>query len=271
MKKSRDRVTAIQKQVEVGRPLVSVITPTYNHEKTIGVCIDSVRRQTYPHWEMIVVNDGSTDRTGEIVKRYLMKDSRIRFINQRNKGVFRLAETYNKAFDKSHGKYVAILEGDDLWESYKLERQVEALEARPRSVLAWGKADVVNRTASHTYRQVPEECPRKTKYFTNVPSGNILNLLLFDNVIPALTLLIRRDALRQIHGFQQASDLPLVDFPTLLELSRLGAFHYDPAVLGKWRFFYDQTTKTYPVEIMKKGPLCRSIFLKMRTRKSGKI
>jgi hypothetical protein len=95
------------------------------------------------------------------------------------------------------------------------------------------------------------ERPERERFYANVPPGSVLNLLLFGNPIPALTLLIRRDALNQIGGFQQSFNLPLVDLPTLLELSKLGEFCFDPATLGKWRVFGDQITKTYPVDILK--------------------
>lgn len=233
-------------------PLVSIVTPTYNHENVIGACIESVLAQTYSQWEMVVIDDGSTDTTGKIVARYGQKDPRIRLLRQENKGVYRLAETYNKALSRSRGKYIAVLEGDDVWEPDKLMRQVEALEANPESVLAWGKADVVNRDLSYAYQRVPIENPEHVPYYTNVPCGSILNLLLFNNMIPALTVLIRREALKRIQGFHQTTGLPLVDIPTWFELSRTGAFFYDPSVLGKWRVTGGQTSKKYSADIMLK-------------------
>ncbi len=77
------------------QPLISIITPTYNHENFIGECIESVLAQTYPHWEQIIIDDGSTDRTGEIVAQY--NDERIKYIRQDNIGIWRLRETYNRA------------------------------------------------------------------------------------------------------------------------------------------------------------------------------
>ena len=81
--------------------LVSIITPTYNHEKFIGKCIESVLAQSYPHWEQIIVDDGSNDGTEEIVASY--NDERIKYIKQENKGIWRLKETYNKALKNSNG------------------------------------------------------------------------------------------------------------------------------------------------------------------------
>ena len=66
-------------------PLVSIITPTYNHENFIAQCLESVLSQSYVAWEQIVVDDGSTDRTREIISQY--KDERIKYIHQANKGI----------------------------------------------------------------------------------------------------------------------------------------------------------------------------------------
>ena len=97
------------------KPLVSIITPTYNHEKYLAECINSVIGQTYADWEMIILNDGSTDRTLSTAASYQKSEGRIRVVNQENVGIFRLSETYNKGVGLSSGKYIAILEGDGLW------------------------------------------------------------------------------------------------------------------------------------------------------------
>ena len=72
------------------KPLVSIITPTYNHEKFIGQCIESVLSQTFSTWEQIIIDDGSTDGTLETIARY--KDKRIRYIWQENMGIWRLGK-----------------------------------------------------------------------------------------------------------------------------------------------------------------------------------
>jgi glycosyltransferase involved in cell wall biosynthesis len=169
--------------------------------------------------------------------------------NQKNIGIFRLKETYNFGLGKSSGKYIAILEGDDLWEPEKLERQVLPLENNENIVVAWGKIQSVKDDLSEIYAEHPSCNPAEKKFYFNKPIGCILNLLYRMKGISALTLLIRKECLDKIGGFIQLFNLPLVDFPTLLELSIMGEFYFDESILGQWRIYSGQITKTYPVEI----------------------
>jgi len=229
---------------------VSIITPTYNHARFIVDCIQSVQAQTYEDWEMLIVNDGSTDATAEIVARYIVNEPRIKLFNRANVGIFRLGETYNFALEQASGKYIAILEGDDVWLPEKLELQVKALEAHPDHVLAWGQAYYGE--AEHLKRMHPSSPVADEKnlpYFNNTPVGNIFNVFLLYNCIPALTILIRKDALLGIGGFLQSFHLPLVDLPTLMALAKKGPFYFENRDLGIWRIYPNQVTKTYTQEI----------------------
>ena len=101
--------------------LVSVIMPSYNTAKYIGESIESVINQTYPNWELIIVDDCSTDDTEDVVRGYLT-DSRIRFLkNEKNSGA---AISRNYALREAKGKWVAFLDSDDVWLPEKLETQI---------------------------------------------------------------------------------------------------------------------------------------------------
>ncbi len=232
------------------QPLVSIISPTYNHEKYISQCIESVLAQTYSNWEMIVIDDGSEDRTAEIVQEYAVTDSRIKFSRQENIGIFRLAETYNRALELSGGELIAILEGDDLWNEDKLAVQVEAMMKSPAAVLSWSQ--VINKSADLTkvYGIFPDLTAEQSKYFTNDPPGSIVNIFLFRNCIPAVTILMRREALQRIGGFRQNYELPLVDLPTLYELALLSEFIFTQLPLATWRIYPEQVTKTHTVRML---------------------
>lgn len=225
------------------QPLVSVISPAYNHEKYIADCIESVRAQTYTNWEMIIIDDGSSDATFSIAKDHAGRDARIKPFTQKNIGIFRLAESYNFALEKSSGKYIAILECDDVWFPDKLQKQVEALENNPNSVLSWGKAWLATGDLSHKYSLSPDDEPDNDLFF-NRPPGKFL-VRLMKSGIPALTLLIRREALLESGGFLQGFGLPLVDMPTLVEMVMKGEFAYIGEPLGCWRIYSNQVTKTF--------------------------
>ena len=229
--------------------LVTIITPTYNHERYLTDCIESVLAQTYPDWEMIILNDGSTDRTAEIAASYRDKDNRIRLVNQENVGIFRLSETYNKGVALSNGSYLAILEGDDCWVPEKLALQVEALQNSPAAVLCWSMARCVNADKSTVYYTAPDLQVADARFYNNDPVGSIMNIFLYRNCIPALTILLRKDVLQKIGGFKQVYHLPLVDLPTLYELAGIGSFIFIPELLGDWRNYATQITKTYPAEM----------------------
>lgn len=98
-------------------PLVSVVIPAYNHERFIGAAVESVLNQTCADLELIVIDDGSTDKTGEIVQSYT--DSRISYTYQENQDAF---NTINRGMGKARGQYIAILNSDDIYTLDRLER-----------------------------------------------------------------------------------------------------------------------------------------------------
>ena len=102
--------------------LVSIITPSYNSSKFIEDCIDSVLAQSYSDWEMIIVDDCSTDNSRDLITKFAKEDSKIHpiFLDV-NVGA---AEARNIAIKKSKGKYIAFLDSDDLWKNNKLEKQL---------------------------------------------------------------------------------------------------------------------------------------------------
>lgn len=105
--------------------LISIIMPSYNTGGFIEETIQSVIVQSYKYWELIIVDDCSTDNTDEIVKRYL-NDKRIRYIkNERNSGA---AVSRNKALYEARGRWIAFLDSDDLWEQHKLKKQIEFMK-----------------------------------------------------------------------------------------------------------------------------------------------
>ena len=110
------------------QPLVSVIMPCYNMEKYIVATIESVQRQTYPHWELLIVDDTSTDRTADMVRSHQIQDDRIHFVvKPKHSGI---ADTRNQCISMAKGRFLAFLDADDLWHPEKLEQQLQFMTER---------------------------------------------------------------------------------------------------------------------------------------------
>ncbi len=177
---------------EFDKPLVSIVTPAYNSERFIGATIESVITQTYKNWEMIIVDDGSTDKTGNIVKNYCKRDIRIKYFWQKNSG--RPAVPRNVAIRKAKGKYIAFLDSDDLWVSEKLARQVEYMEKHPDLDLVYGLARCIGN---------PLFEGRLVKQPKDAASCSTFEQLFICNSIVCMTVMVRTSSLHQVGLFNE--------------------------------------------------------------------
>jgi teichuronic acid biosynthesis glycosyltransferase TuaG len=172
-------------------PLVSVIMPAYNAEKYIAEAIHSVTEQTYKAWELIVVDDGSTDNTASLIKEYAGKDNRIRYIHQDNG---RQGKARNNGLKQAGGEYIAFLDADDLWMPEKLSLQVD--------IMLTQKVDL---TFSDAY--VFEDKPVFEKKMNTTASyyqgEEAIHKFLFFNHIPILTVLVSKAAIDKVKGFSE--------------------------------------------------------------------
>lgn len=119
----------------MGQPLISVVIPAYNHERFVGAAVESVLDQTCSDLELIVVNDGSTDGTGDVVQSH--SDSRLRYFYQENQDAF---NTINRGIELARGRYIAILNSDDV---YTLDRLELLLDACVKSDAVCAFTDVI--------------------------------------------------------------------------------------------------------------------------------
>jgi glycosyltransferase involved in cell wall biosynthesis len=142
----------------VGCGLVSIIMPAYNVAGFIAESINSIQNQVYTNWELLVINDGSTDNTEEVVNRLAQVDARIRLHTQKNAGV---SVARNKGLSLARGQYIAFLDGDDLWEKEFLSAIIAAKEEV--------KADMGYCGYDHFYKN-----GYRRKYRYAYPSGWIL-------------------------------------------------------------------------------------------------
>jgi len=224
-------------------PIVSIITPTFNQEKYIEDCINSVLRQTVKEWEMIIIDDGSTDTSPGIIRRF--DDSRIIYRVKKHRGMDHLGETYNDALDLSKGEYILILEGDDFIPANRIEIQLSAFEDRG-VVLSHGKYAYVLGKKIVVYPTLFEN-----DILNNEPLGSALKAFLHGfNPIGTQSVMVRKSALLEVGGFTQPPYLPLVDYPTWMRLSLSGRFVYIPQVLGYWRRHAVSVTMNRSEEIL---------------------
>lgn len=127
---------------EQPQPIVSILVPVYNHEKFIRETIESILSQTYHNWELLVVDDCSTDGSWDIMQEYAKKDSRVRvFRNEQNKG---LIPNWKFLIDTSRGEYISFLEGDDLYYRDNLEAKVRIFEKYPDLGMVYCNFNVID-------------------------------------------------------------------------------------------------------------------------------
>ncbi len=138
--------------------LVSIITPAFNSEKFIEQTIISVINQTYNHWEMIIINDGSKDNTTTIVNKFELIDKRIKLLNQENKGC---AAARNNGINNANGQYICLLDSDDLWEPRFLESQIALLNSK-NAYLAFSSHKRIDSNNNEILK--PYKVPEKVNY-----------------------------------------------------------------------------------------------------------
>jgi len=225
-------------------PLVSVVTPVYNHGRYIGQSIQSLLAQTYTNWELVVVDDGSTDNTAEVIQSF--GDPRITYMYQENRGVRELAATINTGLRKTSGELVTMLPSDDTWPNCRLEKQVPVF--RDSSVvLCFGRQSLIDENNNIVGEVRP---PADLSKVENRPVGSALHEMFLSNFIPQPTVLIRRTALDQIGGYLQPPGLLAEDYPTQMALALLGEFRYLDLPLANYRLHEAQMTRQHYLEMV---------------------
>ena len=118
------------------QPQVSVIVPVYNQERYLEECISSIRRQTLAEWECLIINDGSSDSSGEIARRFSEADSRIRYFEQKNRGV---SSARNLGMRHASGRYLCFVDGDDFIDASFLKHLLDASDRGASDLTVAGK------------------------------------------------------------------------------------------------------------------------------------
>jgi glycosyltransferase involved in cell wall biosynthesis len=212
--------------------IVSVVMTSYNHEKYLSGALDSVLNQTFQDFELIVVDDASSDGSREIIRQYQRKDSRIRTIfHDRNMGI---SLTTNDGFNAAAGEYVAYVQSDDLWLPEKLEKQLQVLEHDP-NLIVWSDAAIIDGTGKPTGRLFTE----KYKAVEKQKSGNLFPALSKSNYICGQSMILKTAVAQEIRF-----DPKLVyanDYKFMLQLSRKYEFYFMDEPLVQYRIHGDNS------------------------------
>ncbi|WP_042143752.1 glycosyltransferase family 2 protein [Paucisalibacillus sp. EB02] len=204
--------------LENHNPLISVITPAYNAERFIKQTIESVLAQTYTNWEMIIVDDCSTDRTVEFINEFTQKDNRVHLIQlEENSGS---AVARNLAMENAKGKYIAFLDSDDLWFPEKLETQVQFMQEKD---IAFSFTKYVRMEEDGTLKDAVSRAPESVGYQD----------LMKHCVIGCLTVMIDRE---KIGDLKMVNIRTRQDYAYWLAITKKGFRAYGlPEVLAKYR------------------------------------
>lgn len=190
--------------------MISIVMPAYNAEKTISASIRSVLSQTFPDWELIIVNDCSKDRTEAVVKELIgtlpaeLSEKLHVLSNEKNLGV---SESRNKGIRYAHYDWIALLDSDDLWDSAKLAEQTALIEEKPDASIIFTGSAFIN------------EYGDRSSYELHVPSEVNYRGLLSQNLISCSSVLIKRKLLLKN---QMLHDELHEDFIVWLALLRSG-------------------------------------------------
>ena len=236
-------------------PLVSVVMPAFNSSQTIESAIDSVLAQDYPHLQLIVVDDGSTDGTPDrVLARY---GARVSLHSQMNRGP---AAARNVGLKAAQGKYVAFLDADDIWLPGKVRRQVAYLDQHPGVEAVFGRFVRWEANAAGQFAApagVDAE-PAPVKERLTSPSGQIYADLLLDSAVHIITAMVRRSVFDDIGRFDEGLATG-EDYDFWLRLAWGHRIDQLDAVLAWYRIHPGSLTKIPRAESDEYRVLCRTL------------
>jgi glycosyltransferase involved in cell wall biosynthesis len=195
------------------QPIVSIVIPTKNRAELLKKSIDSVINQTFQNWEIIIVDDSSSDNTQELMNKYVIEDRRIRYFRIPKSKTEGISEYLNFGIINSKGKYIARLDDDDIWcNNNKLKIQVKFLDSNKDYVLTGGGVIMVNSDGHELYR-----------FFKNEVDENIRKKALLACPMEHTTIMFRKDTALKVGGYGNYNVAEDWDF--FLRLGKFGKFY----------------------------------------------
>lgn len=189
-------------------PLVSIVMPAYNAEKYILDAVASVQKQSYPNWELIIVEDGSTDQTWNIMQKVANDKIRI-YQNETNLGP---AKTRNHGIRLAKGNWIAFLDSDDIWSLDKLNKQIELINSQPETDLVFTGSEFIDQDGNHR------------DFVFHVPKTITYHQLLKQNIISCSSVMVKKECIEK-HLFPDENFIH-EDFAAWLEILKAHSIAY---------------------------------------------
>lgn len=208
-------------------PRLSVIIASYNHQDYIAQTLRSIEEQTFQDFEVIMIDDGSADRTVDVARQ---TESRAEIHTQQNQGV---VAARNRGVDLAQGRYICFVDSDDIVLPQRFERQVAYLESHPETGLVYAEALIIDSEGNGLGR-FGDVYPVK-------PGDTAEMLALHYCFTPMITTMVRADVLRESGPFEPPG--PISDYMKWIEVAHLSGAYYDPEPLGCWRRHARSTSK----------------------------
>lgn len=187
-------------------PLVSIVLIFLNEERFIVEAIECIIEQTYDRWELLLVNDGSTDKSAEIAQEYARKHpEQIRYLEHSDRQNHGMSASRNLGIERAEGEYIAFLDGDDLWLPDKLQQQVKIMEAQPDAALVCGRTKWW-----YGWTGKPEDKQRDFIQKFELPLNTLVKppavLLLFlrDEWASLCDIMVRREAIAEVGAYEES-------------------------------------------------------------------
>lgn len=192
------------------QPLVSAIIIFLNEELYLTEAIESVLKQTYSNWELLLVDDGSTDDSTAIARKYAEKYNNIRYLEHPEHQNLGMSASRNLGINHAKGKYISPLDGDDIWVANKLTEQVQILEAHPEAHMVYGPL-----YRWYSWNGNPEDAAKEDLYGFGadgthpysdslVEAPKILTLFLKDEFFIPGGILVKREAINRVGGYEES-------------------------------------------------------------------
>lgn len=209
------------------QPKLSVIIASYNHQDYIAETLRSLEEQTFKGFEIIIVDDGSTDKTVEVAKS---TQSRAQIYTQENQGV---VAARNRGVDLARGKYICFVDSDDVVLPERFEKQVALLDGDTELGLVFADALIIDSRG--------DEIGKFSDVYPVVPGDVAQMLAMHYCFTPMITVMVRADVLRKTGPFLKPG--PISDYMKWIEVAHISKVHYDPEPLGCWRRHQASTSK----------------------------